>query len=55
MNRVLENIKKVTEIVLESIGKTKDKIKERNERRIAYDHYRTKLEDMEKPGKEKFS
>lgn len=55
MQKVKENMFRNGRIVIDKIQEIKKLIKDREEARAAYDHYRSKLTDMEKPGKQSSS
>ena len=55
MQNIKENLVRVTGIVIDKIKAVLKLIKERDEERLAYDHYRNKVSEMEKPGKESTS
>ena len=52
---IKKNLEKVANIVLEKIKDLQTFTEQREEERVYFDHYRTKLEKMEKPGGEAHS
>lgn len=52
MNKIKENLIKVSSSVIEKIKEVQDTVTKREEERVYYDHYRNKLNKMEKPGGE---
>jgi hypothetical protein len=52
MGKIKDNLIKVSSSVLEKIKEVQDTANKREEERVYYDHYRNKLNKMEKPGGE---
>ena len=55
MVRIKENLEKVSKNAIGHIKNLEELIETREKERVFYDHYRTKLAKMEKPGKESSS
>ena len=51
MQKIKTNLVKVSEHVKEKIKELKNLVGQREEQRLKYDHYRTKLTKMESEGK----
>ena len=52
MSKIKENLIKVSSSVLEKIREVQETASKREDERVYYDHYRNKLNKMEKPGGE---
>lgn len=55
MTRIKDNLVKVADNLIGHIKNLQELIQKRENERIYYDHYRVKLADMEKEGKESSS
>lgn len=55
MQQIKDNLLKVAKIVIDKIVDLQSSVDKREAERVYYDHYRNKVEEMEKPGKESTS